>query len=428
MSVRPADGLGARFATLVQSPLRASLLRFLHTHPRETFDVDRLMQTFGRMRLDIENCLHELESFGVAARAGKRDHRYRYAAPADPKVRALVETFVAKGAAPSQEERSEAVSRFRDMIGRDEKMLIVFEWIRTAAKADIAVLILGPTGSGKDVVAHMIHELSPRRAERFQAIDCAAVPETLFETEIFGHERGAFTGAIDRRPGKLELADKGTLFLDEIGELSLPVQGKLLRAIEEQRFERLGGTKPIDVDFRLISATNQPIEQMVRDGEFREDLYYRVNAFSIRLPSLRERAADIPMLAERFLAQRSVAQGLPPDAHRFSAAALKRMAAYAWPGNIRELESVVSRALLSGGRRVIDDADLDFADGAGAASRGTAKRMLTLAEAERQHIEAALESHGWNKRRAAEVLGVSRGTLYRKIEEYGIRPGRRAEM
>jgi len=388
-------GPAARFATLVQSPLRASLLRFLHAHPRETFDVERLMQAFGRMRLDVENCLHEL---------------------------ALVDAFTAIGAVPSQEERSDAVRRFREMIGRDEKMLIVFEWIRTAAKADIAVLILGPTGSGKDVVAHMIHELSPRRAERFQAFDCAAVPASLFESEIFGHERGAFTGAVERRPGKLEQADKGTLFLDEIGELPLPVQGKLLRAIEQQRFERLGGTRSVDVDFRLISATNQPIEQMVREGAFREDLYYRVNAFSIRLPSLRERAADIPVLAERFLAQQSAAHGLAPDAKRFTADALRRLSAYAWPGNIRELESVVARALISGRGRDIDARDLALLDGGTGQSRGPARRVLTLAEAESQHILGVLQAQGWNKRRAAEVLGVSRGTLYRKIVEFDLKP------
>jgi len=413
----------ARFAALVQSPLRASLLRFLHAHPRETFDVEQLMQAFGRMRLDVENCLVELESYGVAARAGRQHNRYRYAAPPAGEARALVEAFTEAGATPSREERSEAVRRFREMIGRDEKMLVVFEWIRTAAKADISVLILGPTGSGKDVVAHMIHELSPRRDERFQAVNCAAVPEALFEPEIFGHERGAFTGALERRAGKLELADKGTLFLDEVSELSLTVQGKLLRALEQQRFERVGGTRPVDVDFRLISATNQPIEQMVRDGAFREDLYYRVNAFSIRLPSLRERAVDIPILAERFLAQQAAARGLAPDARRFSARALKRLSEYSWPGNIRELDSVVSRVLLSSRARVIEAADLAFLDGDGSAVRaGARRRVQTLAEAERQHILAVLEGQGWNKRRAAELLGVSRGTLYRKIQDYDLRP------
>ncbi len=233
------------------------------------------------------------------------------------------------------------------MIGRDEKMLIVFEWIRTAAKSDISVLILGPTGSGKEVVARMIHELSRRTDAKFQAVNCAALPDTLFESEIFGYEKGAFTGAHDRKPGRLELANDGTLFLDEIGDMSLIAQAKLLRVLEERRFERLGGHKSISVDFRLISATNRPLEQFVRDGRFREDLYYRVNAFAIRLPSLRERQVDIPVLAQRFLARYCAAQGMPLDSKAFSREALDLLVDYHWPGNIRELESTVSRAALS---------------------------------------------------------------------------------
>ncbi|MEX2273757.1 MAG: sigma-54 dependent transcriptional regulator [Vicinamibacterales bacterium] len=416
------SGGAARFATLVQSPLRASLLRFLRAHPRESFDVDTLMQAFGRMRLDVENCLKELESYGVAARGGRRRNRYRYTIPPDAGTETLVDAFAARQAVPSQEEQSDAASRFREMIGRDEKMLIVFEWIRTAAKADIAVLILGPTGSGKEVVAHMIHELSARRRQRFQALNCAALPEGLAEAEIFGHEKGAFTGAIEQKPGKLELADQGSLFLDEISELAIRVQGKLLRAIEQQRFERLGGERPVDVDFRLISATNRPIEQMVRDGVFREDLYYRVNAFSIRLPSLRERAIDIPILAGRFLAQQAIARGLAPDARTFSPEALAMLSAYAWPGNIRELQSTIARALLSSANPVIGTKDLAFlGDARGSADRGTGVRpQPTLAQAERAHILAVLESTAWNKRRAAQVLDVSRATLYRKIDDYGL--------
>ena len=229
-------------------------------------------------------------------------------------------SITSSSAAPtvSTEDQSPSVQRFREMIGRDEKMLIVFEWIRTAAKSDISVLILGPTGSGKEVVARMIHELSRRSVAKFQAVNCAALPDTLFESEIFGYEKGAFTGAHDRKPGRLELANEGTLFLDEIGDMSLIAQAKLLRVLEERRFERLGGNKSISVDFRLISATNRPLEQFVRDGRFREDLYYRVNAFAIRLPSLRERQVDIPVLAQRFLARYCAAQGLPLDSKAFS--------------------------------------------------------------------------------------------------------------
>jgi DNA-binding NtrC family response regulator len=312
------------------------------------------------------------------------------------------------------------------MIGRDEKMLVVFEGIRTAAKSDISVLILGPTGSGKEVVARMIHELSRRAGEKFQAVNCAALPDTLFESEIFGYEKGAFTGAHDRKPGRLELANHGTLFLDEIGDLSLVAQAKLLRVLEERRFERLGGQKSVHVDFRLISATNRPLEQFVRDSRFREDLYYRVNAFAIRLPSLRERPVDIPVLAQRFLARYCAANGLPLDAKTFSPQALAALQAYPWPGNIRELESTVSRAALSAPGRSIRDTDIEFLSlGAEPVVEGP-PRLPTLREAERAHILRVLDAAGWNKKEAARMLEISRGTLYRKILEYGLEDDARA--
>ena len=193
----------------------------------------------------------------------------------------------------------------------------------------------------------MIHDLSRRSEAKFQAVNCAALPDTLFESEIFGYEKGAFTGAHDRKPGRLELANDGTLFLDEIGDLSIVAQAKLLRVLEERRFERLGGNRSISVDFRLISATNRPLDLFVRDERFREDLFYRVNAFAIRLPSLRERPADIPVLAQRFLARYCATNGLPLDAKSFGKDAADQLVAYPWPGNIRELESTVSRAALS---------------------------------------------------------------------------------
>jgi DNA-binding NtrC family response regulator len=307
------------------------------------------------------------------------------------------------------------------MIGRDEKMLIVFEWIRTAAKSDISVLILGPTGSGKDVVARMIHELSGRGRSQCHAMNCAALPDTMFESELFGYERGAFSGAHERRPGRLELADQGTLVLDGIADLSLVAQATLLRVLEERRFERLGGHQPVHVDFRLISATNRPLEQYVRDGRFREDLYHRVNAFSIRLPSLRERPADISVLANRFVARYCANNGLPPDGKLFSSDALSRLQAYRWPGNIRELESTVSRAAFAAPGRVIRDSDIEFLHTHAPASLAP-KRLPTLAEAERNHILDVLNATEWNKKQAAKALAISRGTLYRKIGEFGLEP------
>jgi DNA-binding NtrC family response regulator len=414
----------ARFRTLVQSPLRAGILRFLSARTDETFDVEALMTTFGRLRLDVDNCLRELVDFGLVERAANDPSQYRAINNVSDDLRRLLDTFLERRATVSMEDQAPSVQRFREMIGRDEKMLIVFEWIRTAAKSDISVLILGPTGSGKEVVARMIHELSRRGSETFQAINCAALPDTLFESEFFGYEKGAFTGAQDRKPGRVELANDGTLFLDEIGDLSLVAQAKLLRVLEDRRFERLGGNKSVEVDFRLISATNRPLDQFVRDSRFREDLYYRVNAFSIRLPSLRERPIDIPVLATKFVARYCAANGMPLDAKMFSPEALTRLQAYPWPGNIRELESTVSRAALSAPGRVIRDTDIEFlhAHATIAPAPTESRRLQTLAENERDHVVKVLESVDWNKKEAARVLEISRGTLYRKIVEYNLRP------
>jgi len=413
-----------RFRTLVQSPLRAGLLRFLSARPNESFDIEALMAAFGRLRLDVDNCLLELVQFGVVTQIGDESARYAIALPDDDVRRGLLDTFLERRATVSTEDQSPSVQRFREMIGRDEKMLIVFEWIRTAAKSDISVLILGPTGSGKEVVARMIHELSRRGRENFQAVNCAALPDTLFESEIFGYEKGAFTGAHDRKPGRVELANNGTLFLDEIGDLSLVAQAKLLRVLEDRRFERLGGQKSVQVDFRLISATNRPLDQFVRDARFREDLYYRVNAFSIRLPSLRERPIDIPVLAAKFVGRYCAANGLPLDAKTFSPEAITRLQAYPWPGNIRELESTVSRAALSSPGRIIRDTDIEFlhAHTATPAPASGPRRLQTMAENEREHVQRVLEAVDWNKKEAARVLEISRGTLYRKIVEYDLKP------
>jgi transcriptional regulator with PAS, ATPase and Fis domain len=268
----------------------------------------------------------------------------------------------------------------------------------------------------------MIHELSRRGRENFQAVNCAALPDTLFESEVFGFEKGAFTGAHDRKPGRVELADRGTLFLDEIGDLSVVAQAKLLRVLEDRRVERLGGNKPIAVDFRLISATNRPLDQFVRDSRFREDLYYRVNAFAIRLPSLRERPVDIPVLAKRFLARYCLGSGLPLDGKAFSSEALALLQSYEWPGNIRELESTVSRAALSAPGRVIRDSDIEFLHANRTATRDSSPQFATLREAERVHILRVLEAAAWNKKEAARMLAISRGTLYRKIVEYRLGP------
>ncbi|HWI19364.1 MAG TPA: sigma-54 dependent transcriptional regulator [Vicinamibacterales bacterium] len=417
------NDLETRFKTLVQSPLRAGILRFLTARPGESFDTDAIMQAFGRMRLDVENCVKELVEFGVVARTAGDPPTYGAIKPEQDAVARLLETFLEGRANLGIEESSPSVQRFREMIGRDEKMLAIFEWIRTAAKSDISVLILGPTGAGKEVVARMIHELSRRGPENFQAVNCAALPDSLFESEIFGYEKGAFTGAHDRKPGRLEMANGGTLFLDEVGDMSLMAQAKLLRVLEERRFERLGGNRSIHVDFRLISATNRPLDMFVRESRFREDLYYRINAFAIRLPSLRERAVDIPVLANRFLGRYCASNGLPLDAKQFTAEAQDLLTSYHWPGNIRELESTVSRAALSAPGRAIRAADIEFLHGhAMPRPEESSTRLPSLRDAERAHIIRVLEATEWNKLEAAKVLDISRGTLYRKIDEYGLEP------
>jgi len=303
-------------------------------------------------------------------------------------------------------------------------MLLLFESIRTVAKTDLSVLVLGPTGSGKEVVARLIHEFSRRRAGRFQAVNCSALPDTLFESELFGFERGAFTGAVERKPGRIELAHRGTLFLDEIGDLALASQSKLLRVVEDRRVERLGGRDALDVDFRLICATHRPLYTFVADERFREDLYYRINAYTVQLPSLRERPVDIPVLADRFLAAYCVAQGLAPDAKHFSPDAVEHLLSYGWPGNIRELEATVSRAALAAQGPVIDVGDVQFMHPRrpSASPLAPPAALGSLRDVEREHIARVLDATRWNKKRAARVLQIGRETLYRKIAEFALTP------
>ena len=415
-----------RFMALVQSPLRSGLLRYLGARPHDTFDIESLMQTFGRIRMDVANCLRELVNGGVVRAVSAHPVLYQFARPADPDFAQLLDDFLADRPGESAEERSPSIQRFREMIGRDEKMMVIFESIRTVAKTDLSVMILGPTGSGKEVVARIIHELSSRQRENFQAVNCAALPDSLFESEVFGYERGAFTGAYERKPGRIELANHGTLFLDEVGDLSPMAQAKLLRVTEEHRVERLGGRTSIEVDFRLICATNRPLESLVGDGAFREDLYYRINAFAIRLPALRERPVDIPVLADRFLARYCAAQGLPLDGRQLAPDALHLLVAYPWPGNIRELETTISRAALSAHDGIIRARDLQFLHPAASAVKADTPMLVPLRDVERDHIRRVLDALSWNKKRTAQVLQISRETLYRKIAEFALVEEKRA--
>jgi DNA-binding NtrC family response regulator len=377
------------------------------------------------MRGDAECCLEALVNAGVARRWLSGAPRYGAARPANPAVDRLLSSFLSSSPADTARTEPASVHKLLELVGRDEKMLLVLESIRTAAKTDISVLILGPTGVGKEVAARAIHDLSRRKARAFQAVSCAAVPDTLFEAEVFGHEKGAFTGAHERRLGRVELADHGTLFLDEIGDLALVSQAKLLRVLEERQVERLGGRTSIDVDFRLVSATNRPLEQLVGERRFREDLYYRINAFTIRLPALKERPEDVPLLARMFLAKLCASEGLPLDARRFTDAALGRLAEHSWPGNIRELIATVSRAALSSDGPVIEDHHVGFLalSTGGVPEASTGRPIRPLADVERDHIRAALSATGWNKKKTARLLEISRETLYRKIRTFQLTAG-----
>jgi len=327
--------------------------------------------------------------------------------------RVLEERRVADEAATLRQ-ATEAVFPFGDIIAGDPKMQAVLNLARSVAPADSTVLLTGETGTGKELIARVIHHWSPRADQAFVAVNCAALAETLLESELFGHEKGAFTGAIAQRRGRFELAHGGTLFLDEVGEMSPTLQAKLLRVLQERRLERVGGTKTVTVDVRVIAATNRDLQQMVSAKAFRDDLYYRLSVFPIHLPSLRERPADLLPLAEHTLHQASRRLGKRITGFADEANAL--LQGYGWPGNIRELQNVIERAAILCREDRIGPTHLNLAPPAAPVSTGP----KTLKELEREAILAALDAHDGNRRQAAEQLGIGLRTLYARLKEYGI--------
>jgi two-component system response regulator HydG len=311
----------------------------------------------------------------------------------------------------------EEMWQFAEIVGVSQPMTELLATISTVAEADSTVLIRGESGTGKELVARAIHAHSRRRYMPIVIVNCGALPEGILESELFGHERGAFTGAQYRRKGKFELADGGTVFLDEIGDVSPKTQMDLLRVLEEKAIYRVGGNQRIPVDFRVVSATNRDLEAMVADRSFREDLYYRLNVFTIRIPPLRERREDIPLLAAHFLDRFCRAMNKMPK--EFSPGAMRLLSQYEWPGNVRELQNAIERAVVISKGDQIEAGDLPLS-GTAAAEPGA----RTLADAERQHIEAVLAETDWNISRASRVLDIDRVTLYNKIRRYGLqRPG-----
>jgi len=312
--------------------------------------------------------------------------------------------------------REEAAEEFEaeSIVAESRKMKEVLNMVSRVAKSDSTILISGESGTGKEVVARLLHNLSNRKHNRFIAISCAALPETLLESELFGYERGAFSGAEKRKIGKFELADKGTLFLDEIGDLPLSTQVKLLRVLQEFTFERLGSNIPIKVNVRLISATNQDLKKKIAEKKFREDLFYRLNVISIELAPLRERKEDIKPLAEHFI--RKFSCRCNKKIRGLSRSALDKLMRYDWPGNIRELENVMERAVVLCRTNLIDAKDLPF----GGASEPVCFETETLRGIEEKHIRTMLEKTGWNLMETARRLGIHRNTLRLKIKEYKI--------
>jgi len=311
-----------------------------------------------------------------------------------------------------------------EIIGESEVVRAMREQIATAAPTSGRVLVHGENGSGKELVARAIHALSARREQPFIEVNCAAIPEELIESELFGHEKGAFTGAVARRRGKFETADGGTLFLDEIGDMSLKTQAKVLRALEEQVVERVGGREPVKVDVRVIAASNRELPALIAQGQFREDLFYRLAVIPIEVPPLRERRDDIPLLVDHFVALFCAENG--KRLKTVSGEALAYFVAYDWPGNIRELRNMVERLVIMTSGDVIGPDDLPSPLRPKDAAAIGADGQRSLKEArdgfERAYILAELRAHDWNMTRTAERLGIERSHLYRKIKTYGITP------
>ncbi|MDR2537368.1 MAG: sigma-54 dependent transcriptional regulator [Treponema sp.] len=389
------------------------------------------MQTRGILTPVIMISAHgQIADAVEALKRGAKDYLVKPFDPAELtiKIRSLVDN-------KRRENLIEADNRTRDraqtsLVGNSDAMRRISAQIDKIASADVTVLITGESGTGKEVVAREIHARSAKSAEPFVAVNIGGIHESLMESELFGHEKGAFTGAVSRKQGLFELAGNGCLFLDEIGEMPMPLQVKLLRVLQERKIRRLGGVSDIPVTARIVSATNRNLEDMVKKGAFREDLYYRINVFRIELPPLRERRDDIPPLAEHLT--RKLASRMGRLAPKLTDEAIERLRAYSWSGNIRELENVLERALIFCNGTTIESADLDLRSVPHVATRVTASTTTSAATGgatnsarsldsiEREAVKAALLQCKGNRTRAAEQLGISRKTILNKIKAYGL--------
>jgi DNA-binding NtrC family response regulator len=310
---------------------------------------------------------------------------------------------------------------FRDFLSKSPAMHAVFELAKTAARSNSTILVLGESGTGKEVLSRAIHAESPRAEKPFVAVSCAALTESLLESELFGHEKGAFTGAIARRVGKFEAADGGTLFLDEVGDIGPKLQLDLLRVLEDRKFHRVGGNEPIEVDVRIIAATNRDLKKAVAEGKFREDLFYRLNVIPVVIPPLRDRREDVPLLVGAFLERLAVETKKRIDG--VSAEAMSALVAHDWPGNVRELRNVLERGAVVATGPIIQLADLGMATPRTHAGEESAHpaAMESLEDVEKRHVAAVLAHTGGNVSQSARILGIDRVTLYNKMKRYGIR-------
>lgn len=377
----------------------------------------RLREIDPHLSIIMMTAFASVESAVEALKHGAYDYVTK---PIDPDqlshlIRKALEQRTLKSENVKLKENIETLAHNVEIVGASPQMKKVLEMVDSVAQTDATVLIRGESGTGKEVIARAIHAHSPRRYFPMVPVNCGAMTENLLESELFGHEKGAFTGAQYRRKGKLEMADGGTLFLDEIGTISMKTQIDLLRVLETKEFTRVGGSRSIRVDFRVICATNQNLEKMVETGEFREDLYYRINVFAISIPPLRERRADIPLLAKHFLDR--YAQQMDKRITEISPEALDLIVRYGWPGNVRELANAIERAMVVGRPPAIllkdlplqmDEANISPADD-------------SLDDVERIHIERILKRLNWNVTQAAETLKIDRVTLYNKIKKYDLK-------
>ena len=417
--------LGLKESELKKTPPRALTARF-----EERFREPELRDVEGRFLLDSGNVVETTS----AGQGPQQRLFYRSTAPVRDGRGEIIGSLVLYRDVSKEIEAEqmraevlrlrtelETTGSFADLVGTGPGMRQVYALMKQATEGDIAVLIRGESGTGKELVAKSVHHTSPRKQGPFVALNCAAIPETLIESELFGHERGAFTGATEQRLGAFERADGGTILLDEIGDMPYALQGKLLRVLQEREIQRVGGTTPIPIDIRVMTATNKDIERLVRKGEFRQDLFYRIAAFPIEIPPLRERREDIPLLARHFLDKH--AERADKSISGTSTAALRLLIQYDWPGNVRELENAIERAVLLETDVVLQAGSLppQLSPVIAVGSDGSPPTaILPLAEVERQALVHALEVADNNITQAAQALGINRATLHRKLKKYDL--------